>query len=361
MLIQGKSEETRPTDEQPTKTGELNKVPVECPLAEEDTADLVQTVSKLKAQLEELDEEEANSNARPLKTQDHSGKAKQQGCAKEKNVLRSSSRSERSPRRRSRSRSPPGRSTSFGTSTKSDRNDRYDQKHRLKSAQRRERSSDQMFSGERPHRRESRPARERSSSRGRDCASRERGRSSHSNGTRNDSPTRRDHSKSRKYQDNRSERDKSRDRDGGTKSNRRQKEKTPDGDTHENERKARDLREKLSSRKDTKPETMMVDLREKLRSRKTGNKNTDAVKDDPLKDEDNNKNTRSKRKDEVNMTTEEKKTGHKEKFVESKVKARISKEPATVTAGSKSILKRHVNQLFIRGDNVVMVSIVDVD
>ena len=36
-----------------------------------------------------------------------------------------------------------------------------------------------------------------------------------------------------------------------------------------------------------------------------------------------------------------------------------SNEPTFVTVGSKTIVKRHVNQLFVRGDNVVMVALVD--
>ena len=30
-----------------------------------------------------------------------------------------------------------------------------------------------------------------------------------------------------------------------------------------------------------------------------------------------------------------------------------------MTVGDKTIIKRHVNQLFVRGDNVVMVALVD--
>ena len=30
-----------------------------------------------------------------------------------------------------------------------------------------------------------------------------------------------------------------------------------------------------------------------------------------------------------------------------------------LTVGDKTIIKRHVNQLFVRGDNVVMVALVD--
>ena len=62
------------------------------------------------------------------------------------------------------------------------------------------------------------------------------------------------------------------------------------------------------------------------------------------------KGARSDKKDKNRSETE--------KDISVKVSA-VPPGPTIVKVGSQEILQRHVNQLFIRGDNVVMVSLVD--